>query len=209
MPRVQQQVLKDHGRKNIPVRRYPTRELSANTWPDFEKLFGKYGGVQAGCWCMFYQRTRPLSGLSFKMRAERNHDDKENLVRSGLSHGVLVYDGAEPVGWCEYGLKEELPRFDQGRNYKKLGLETNQGKMWRIACFFVEKSYRRKGVAKVALRAALASIAKRGGGTIEAYPATHMRAVAVWFGSVSMFEREGFEEVARLGRSNLVVRKTI
>src|SRR3989449_8575201 len=36
---------------------YSTRELSPDTWPDFERLFSKHGGV-GGCWCMYYQRPR-------------------------------------------------------------------------------------------------------------------------------------------------------
>ena len=37
---------------------YETRELSPSTWIDFEKLFEKHGGVQGGCWCMFYHVAR-------------------------------------------------------------------------------------------------------------------------------------------------------
>lgn len=186
---------------------YATKELSAKTWPDFEKLFAKYDGVQAGCWCMFYHRTRPLSGLSFEEREKRNHLDKEKLVKRRKSHGIVVYSDGKPVASCQYGHKEELPRIDQGRNYPKLNLDAKN--LWRITCFFVDKEHRRKGVAKIALKGVLTSIKKKGGGVVEAYPATHSTAVAIWFGSVTMFEKEGFRKVARLGRSNIVMRRKI
>jgi hypothetical protein len=41
---------------------------------------------------------------------------------------------------------------------------------YRITCFFVDRRYRRKGVAAVALRGALDLIAQSGGGVVEAYP---------------------------------------
>jgi len=41
-----------------------------------------------------------------------------------------------------------------------------------IACFFVDKGYRRRGVAAVALHGALDLISQAGGGAVEAYPKT-------------------------------------
>ena len=41
---------------------------------------------------------------------------------------------------------------------------------YRITCFFVDRKYRRDGVAAVALRGALDLIAQAGGGIVEAYP---------------------------------------
>jgi len=82
-------------------------------------------------------------------------------------------------------------------------------KLWRITCFSVDRRFRGQGVATAALRAALRSIGEKGGGTVEAYPATRRGALAVWFGTVSMFEREGFRVVAPFGRSNVLVRREV
>jgi len=184
---------------------YTTKELTPARWPDFEKLFAKHGGVQAGCWCMFYHRPLPIPE---KERATRNRRDKRALVLERRSHGILVYAGEQAVGWCQFGPREELPRIDAGRNYRKLALPETT-KLWRITCFFVDRDHRRRGVAQVALRAALQAIRKRGGGLVEAYPATNPRAVATWFGSVAMFERERFRPVAVLGKSNVVMRRRV
>lgn len=190
---------------------YTTRKLAPETWPDFEKLFAKHGGVQAGCWCMFYHRGHPIpgKGLSREARAARNRADKETLTEQGRSHGILVYAGDQPVGWCQYGPRQELPRIDTGRNYRKLTLPKEVGKLWRITCFFVDSGNRRQGVASIALRAALTSIKAQGGGVVEAYPATNKGAVAIWFGTTGMFEAEGFKRVCDLGRSNIVMRKKL
>ena len=82
--------------------------------------------------------------------------------------------------------------------------------------FFVDRDYRKKGVAKVALDAALDSIRAKGGGVVEAYPVTHKSARAwskwsnwFWFGTESMFQRENFKVVGPMGPHHLLMRKTL
>jgi GNAT superfamily N-acetyltransferase len=41
---------------------------------------------------------------------------------------------------------------------------------YRLTCFFVDRDYRRAGVAAAALQGALDLIAQAGGGVVEAYP---------------------------------------
>lgn len=185
------------------------RTLTPGTWGDFERFFRKYHGVQAGCWCMFYHRTGPNGPIESLERQERNRIEHRTLVRHGRAHGILVYAGRDAVGWCQFGRKEELPRIEQGRTYKGLLSELPGPSAWRITCFFVDKKCRRQGVAGLALRAALVQIAKQGGGVVEAYPATHGRAVATWFGTLGMFEEEGFTVVHSFGRSNVLVRRMV
>jgi len=186
-----------------------TRELSPSRWPDFEHLFRKYHGVQAGCWCMFYHRDGPTGPLASAARQEENRRDHLRLLRAGSAHGILVYAGPEAIGWCQFGRREELPRIEHGRKYRALLSGLGELPRWRITCFFVDRPYRRRGVARRALRAALEAIGRHGGGVVEAYPSTDPRAVATWFGSVTMFEREGFRTVRPFGRSNVLVRREV
>lgn len=147
--------------------------------------------------------------MSREQRIAKNRQDKKDLVERGCSHGILVYSGGEPAGWCQYGPKEELPRIDHGRKYRKLSLDSGGRKLWRITCFCVDRKYRNRGVASAGLSAALSSIRKKGGGLVEAYPVTHEGALAAWFGTVSMFEKEGFEIVAPFGKNNVLMRRAI
>ena len=185
------------------------RELGPDTWADFEKLAPKQGT----CWCMYYHRDKPLSGkIPREQRVALNRKEKERLVREDRSHAALVYDDETLAGWCRYGLKEELPRIDAGRNYKKIGPLADK-KLWRITCFFVDRTYRGQGVAKAALDGALESIKKRGGGVVEAYPVLSKKLITnpewVWFGTPSMFQKRGFVTTAPLGTRYLMMRKTI
>src|SRR6267143_4407808 len=189
---------------------FTTRELSLSTYPDFEKLAAKQGG----CWCTYYQRARPLTKkLTRKVRKEVNRKYKSKLVREGRSHAALVYEGSVPVGWCQYGTQDELPLVDSWGGVRKIEPPSGDKKLWRITCFFVDRRHRGKGVAKAGLRAALSSIQNRGGGVVEAYPVVSEKMAAVpstrWFGTPSMFEKEGFSKVAPLGTSLVLMRKII
>lgn len=189
---------------------YTVRELGPRTLSDFERLALKQGS----CWCIYYQRARPLQrGGTAEKRGDINRRDKAKLVREGRSHAILVYEGGTPIGWCQYGPREELPRIDAGRNYRKVRAPVEGAKLWRITCFFVDRDHRGRGVAKFALKAALESIKKQGGGIVEAYPVVSKKMAAVpewrWFGTPGMFQREGFEVVAPLGTSGVLMRKTI
>jgi ribosomal protein S18 acetylase RimI-like enzyme len=191
-------------------RHFAVKELSLSTWPDFEKLAVKQGG----CWCMYYQRPRPVGkGSSTEEWKKINRKDKEALVRQGRSHAILVYSDEAPVGWCQYGARDELPRIDAGRGYRKIRPVVGDERLWRITCFFVDREYRSSGVAKIALHAALESIRNQGGGIVEAYPVVSKKMAAVpewrWFGTPNMFRRERFKPVAPLGTSGLLMRRTI
>ena len=190
--------------------KFTVKELSSSTWQDFEKLAIKQGG----CWCIYYQRPKPVGkGLPTKELKKINKKDKETLVRQDRSHAILVYDDKTPVGWCQYGTRNELPRIDAGRNYRRARPLIGAEKLWRITCFFVDRDYRGKGVSKVALHAALESIKSMGGGIVEAYPVVSRKMAAVpewrWFGTPNMFRKERFKPVAPLGTSGLLMRRTI
>ena len=144
-----------------------------------------------------------------KESATKNRKEKRDLVERDCAHGVLVYADDEPVGWCQYGPKEELPRMDYTKAYRKLATAEVQSRVWRITCFVVDRSHRKKGVATVGLRGALEAIRRRGGGVVEAYPIKRWGARADWYGTMSMFHREGFKVVAPFGEHNVLMRLTI
>ena len=213
-------------------RTYITKELSPNTWPDFVKLFSPKSGWNH-CWCVHFHRPRPLPKEKWLAtraeRAKRNRREQKSLLDRGCSHGILVYLDGEPVGWCQYGRRDELARIDNLANYKKSALINREAqqqkgtsrknsppppqKLWRITCFVVAKNHRRQGIAGAALRAALHSIKKKGGGLVEAYPVENWSSGSFGnmstHGAVSMFRKEHFQIVAPLNNTNVVMRRAI
>jgi GNAT superfamily N-acetyltransferase len=148
---------------------------------------------------MFYHTAEGWS----KRTAAQNKRDKEGLVKLGKAHGILVYCGGDPVGWCQFGPKEEVPRVD-----RKKGYSPGPEDPWRITCFFVDREHRRMGVARKALNATLGSVQRKGAKSVEAYPVLVGKGKTyssfLWSGTSELFESAGFKLVRRLGKSSAV-----
>ena len=185
---------------------FSVKPLDTTTWPDFARLVEAHNGVWGGCWCMGFHPKGKGWGIS----AAQNRIDKECRVKLGQAHAALVFDGADCVGWCQFGAPAELPRIKNNRAYMATDPVLPD---WRITCFFTGRGYRSKGVASFALDGALAEIARLGGGTVEGYPDdTAGRAVSGSFlfnGSLSMFERQGFGRTRLIGKNKWVVTRAV
>jgi GNAT superfamily N-acetyltransferase len=185
---------------------FQVKPLDETTWPDFARLVEMHNGIWGGCWCMAFH----AEGVGRAKTAAQNRSEKECRVVEGRAHAALVYDGPNCVGWCQFGPTDELPRIKNRRAYLE-SLDAMPD--WRITCFFVDSQYRRRGIASVALRGALAEIARLGGGTVESYPEdVDGRSVSASFlhnATVQMFEEHGFERARRLGKHHWVVTKVV
>jgi GNAT superfamily N-acetyltransferase len=76
----------------------------------------------------------------------------------------------------------------------------------------VPSEYRRQGVARAMLRAAIAYAREQGATLIEAYPVDKRGELGddtLWFGTKSMYDRAGFREVARRKRARPIVRRKL
>jgi GNAT superfamily N-acetyltransferase len=96
------------------------------------------------------------------------------------------------------------------RGFAKLGEASPD---WRITSFFVDRDHRRQGVSRAALRGALELIAAGGGGTVDGYPiatgGTPYSSSFLWSGTESLFAGEGFRTLGPLGKSKLVMRRSL
>jgi GNAT superfamily N-acetyltransferase len=141
---------------------------------------------------------------------ERLRALKETRVREGRAHAVLVYDGDQCVGWCQFGPTGELLRINHRKAYEE---NLQQLSEWRITCFFVGRIHRHRGVAEAALIGALDQIARLGGGLVESYPEeTGGRKVSSSFlnnATVLFFERHGFQRDRQIGKHYWVVSRRI
>lgn len=168
------------------------RALNKNTWPDFARLVEKHNAVWGGCWCMGFHEK----GDGWNKSAALNREEKECRVREVRAHAV---------GWCQFGPSNEPPRIKHKREYLK---ELTILPDWRITCFFVDRDYRHKGVAFIALEGALNEIARLGGGIVESYPENvagrSTSGSFLYNSTVSIFERLGFQRIRRLGKNHWV-----
>ena len=85
--------------------------------------------------------------------------------------------------------------------------------LYRLTCLFVDKRYRRKGVAALAVDGALQLIAQAGGGVVETYPQdTGDRKVSsslLYNGTRSLFEHAGFTLQRTKGKNHTVMRRLV
>ena len=187
---------------------YEVKPLGPDTWDAFEQLAERHNGVWNGCWCTWFHTF--YADKEKGRTAESNRGLKERLVNEGRAHAALVFDGAEAVAWCQYGTPQELPNIYHRKEYEA-GLDRLPD--YRLTCFFVDKKYRREGMAGVALRGALDLIAQAGGGVVEAYPqdtdGQKVSATFLYSATRSLFEQAGFSYVRSKGKNHCVMRTVI
>lgn len=183
---------------------FTIRPLDLSTWDAFAALVEANGGVFGGCWCMGFHPDDDTHADAAEPKRERKYD----RVCAGTTHAALVFDGDDCVGWCQFGSPDELPRIKSRRAYDQSG---GGAPDWRIACCFVGKGHRRRGVATAALAGALDLIAGLGGGLVEGYPepADAVPAGFLFNGALSTYEAAGFRRDRMIGKHRWVVTRQV
>lgn len=177
--------------------RVVVRPLTPARWPDLEAVFKARGcSVARTCWCMFYRhsgrRPEPPRG---KTVAQVARAALRALAAADPPPGLVGYRGKVPVGWVSLGPREDYARLARSPVMKPVDARP----VWSIVCFVVPAPFRGQGVAKALLDGAVAYARRRDVRLVEAYPVdTAVRAgESLWFGTRSMYDAAGFEEVAR------------
>ena len=176
--------------------------LTSNRWSDFEQLFGERGAC-GGCWCMWWR----LKGSEFEhQKGEGNRRAIKAIVDSGEVPGILAYVEGSPVGWCSVAPRDHFSRLSRSRILKPI----DDTPVWSIVCFFVEKSFRDKGLSIQLIKAAVDYAKGHGGKVVEGYPVEpkkdRMPSAFVWTGLASAFKKAGFVECARRSETRPIMR---
>jgi Acetyltransferase (GNAT) family. len=189
------------------VTEYVVKPLTAETFPAWRALAEKHNGVWGGCWCSYFHGDTATT-----VKAEHDGPSfQRRLVDEGVAHAALLFDGEQAIAWCKFGSPEELPNIYHRKQFD--AEETHQAP-WRITCFFVDRDYRRQGVAIQVLRGALDLIAQAGGGEVVSFPnlvEPRKRVSASFLHNVTpgIFERAGFTFERRIGKNKTVYRATV
>lgn len=187
----------------LSVDGYRIEPLSTGTWEAYAGLAERHNGVWGGCWCIYFHlypdppERRQLGARGFK----------ESLVEQNRTHAAVVFDGDEAIAWAQYGPVSELPNIQHRKEWEQ-GVEEIPD--YRITCLFVDRRYRRKGVAAVAVKGALALIAGAGGGLVESYPhdlppGKKMSSSFLYNATRTMYEQLGFTYQRPKGKGNCVM----
>lgn len=192
----------------VTVDGYRIAALDAGTWDLFADLAERHNGVWGGCWCTWFHL---FPDPKEERRALGNREFKHRLVEQGHSRAALVLDGDEAIAWAQYGTVEELPNIHHRKEWEQ-GLVRRPD--FRVTCLFVDRRYRRTGVAAVAVRGALALIGAAGGGLVESYPHDlppdkKTSSSFLYNATRTMYEQLGFEYQRPKGKGNCVMTRQI
>ncbi|MDQ0734462.1 GNAT family N-acetyltransferase [Arthrobacter agilis] len=177
--------------------------LSTRTWDAFAALAERHNGVWGGCWCNWFH----LYPDPPERRTLGSREFKRQLVDDDRAHAALVFDGERAVAWAQYGSVGELQNIHHRKEWEKTMVRVPD---WRITCLFVDRDYRRQGVAATAVRGALSLIARAGGGTVESYPhdlpaGKKTSSSFLYNATRTMYEDLGFDYDRPKGKGNCVM----
>jgi GNAT superfamily N-acetyltransferase len=178
--------------------------LTPDRWDDFVAVFGARGAC-AGCWCMWWKRSRQEWEAH---KGAGNRRAMRAMVMAGEEPGLLAYDGGHPVGWCAIAPRERYATIERSRILAR----RDDVAVWSLPCLFVVKEARGQGVALALTEAAVAYARAHGAPAVEAYPtvprgASPLPAISSFMGTPAMFERAGFVEIARVSPSRAIMRR--
>jgi len=149
----------------------------------------------SGCYCVFYED--PCSDAEFSPAAAAgpgHRAARRAQIASGRAHGVLAFDGAEIVGWCNAG-----PRAAFG-NPRIFGSAVDDPRepVGAVMCFVIAPERRREGIATALLGRAEQLFRELALSISEAYPRAvppnpALPASASYYkGSPAMYARAGY-----------------
>jgi GNAT superfamily N-acetyltransferase len=177
--------------------------LTPELWPQFEDLFGRTGAC-GGCWCMYWR----IGSAYQRIPRETNKANFHAVVQRGPPPGLLAFDGALAVGWCQLTPRADLPALARAR----LLAPVDDKPVWSISCFYVRKGYRNQGVTAALIAAAIKAAKRAKAAALEAYPvdtAEKKSTTSIYTGKASTFRRAGFKVVARRVPHRPMMRHTL
>ena len=160
---------------------------------DLATLFDQ-GGDPKWCWCASFR----VRGRSFANSTPvENRALLSDLADRGPAPGLIAYRDGRAVGWVSLGPREDFERLA----YSPALAPVDERAVWSIVCFVVGRRERGRGFAGDLLAAAIDHARAAGATTLEAYPADtgsqRIPSATVYKGTLAMFERAGFQVVAR------------
>jgi GNAT superfamily N-acetyltransferase len=188
----------------IPENEFSFAPVSESNWSDLEVLFSERG-VQNGCWCMYWRTSRADFQKNY---GEGNKRLLQQITSGGTVPGILVYHHEKPVGWCSVAPRPDFPVLGRSPTLKPL----DDKPVWSIVCFFIAKPYRRAGLSRALIEAAVRYAKSKGARIVEAYP------IDPWAKSIeyerytgltTTFAKAGFQEVVRRSDRRPIMRLMI
>jgi GNAT superfamily N-acetyltransferase len=146
---------------------------------------------------MFFHRDDPQSNGGNPWR--QNRADLAERLGMGSTIGYLAYVDGKPAGWCNASLRSAYPTKRKGSEDDEVGV---------VACFVIAPPFRKHGVARRLLDAAIEGFRARGVKRVQAHPVlgtdmdTHN-----YHGPLPLYLGAGFEVTEENEKSAVVVKE--
>jgi GNAT superfamily N-acetyltransferase len=174
------------------------RPATPDLWPAIEDLFGPKGACN-NCWCMYWR----IGAQYRRNTATKNRSAFKTVIREGPPPGLIAFDGAVPLGWCQLTPRKDLAWLEHSWGKRTI----DDTPVWAISCLYIRKGHRKKGITAALISAAIQAAKKAEAPALEAYPLDASTSPsATGTGYASTFARAGFWIVAKPTPSRPIMR---
>jgi GNAT superfamily N-acetyltransferase len=180
---------------------FEAHPVTKERWSDLVALFDQ--PMVRTCFCMYYRKTGEGTGVGWQ-----NRRAMKALIDGGTVPGLIGYEDGVPVAWVSVGPREDYVKLRRSPVMKPV----DDRPVWSIVCFFVDRNARGRGLSERMLRAGVDYARSCGARLVEGYPVDkeeRSQPDTMFFGAKSIYERAGFQEVARRRPTRPVVRKAL
>lgn len=164
-------------------------------WADVATVFEGDGAL--GCWCQYWRQSSGAYRAGGGGSGERNL--RAQVDAGPPAPGLIAFVDDAPAGWIGFGPRASLERLRRSRTIPAI----DDVPVWSIVCFKVSVGFRRQGVARALLDAAVDYARDHGAPAVEAYPidpeGRRLDVAFSYVGFTGMFEAAGFERIVETG----------
>ena len=180
----------------------PANEVS---WEQLETVFGTRG-EPAMCHCQRYKMAFRESWASVgreELAARFQVQTECGNPESGTTTGLVAFLEGEPVGWCAVEPRTAYPRLlrDTRVPWVDRTEDKTDASVWAVTCFVTRRGYRKRGVSRALVHAAVDYARSKGARALEGYPMLVEEARGILPGELhvgirSVFADAGFRVVS-------------
>ena len=211
--------MRARSRPDATEGRIATVPANEASWADLQAVFDTSGGPSA-CWCQRY-RMRPRESWASvgaeELAVRLNQQTACGQPESTGTSGLVAYLDGEPAGWCAVAPRSAHPRLLRDCRVPWAGRteDKTDDTVWAVTCFVTRPAFRRRGISRALVRAAIDLARQSGARAVEGYPMLVKPGRQIpdggmlqglHVGSRSIFQAAGFTEVSHPTGLRVVMR---
>jgi GNAT superfamily N-acetyltransferase len=182
------------------------------SWEDLQAVFGDRGTAHR-CQCQRY-KLQPKESFSSQPVQERAHRLRQQTdsgePSSASTSGLVAYLDGEPAGWCAVEPRNAYTGLVRNQEVPWKGRDEDRtdASVWALTCLFTRSGFRRRGVSRALVGAAVEHAQAHGAAALEAYPINTSAVILeeLHVGLEQYYAAAGFVVVTRPTKRRAVMR---